>query len=218
MIKAAYSQSPKDIPNLADDDILETNGSVRVAVGLSIDYTTKKGIISIWRPNYVTNDQGQLEVEAAETLSAQVYTLLALNAILHANKDQVFRDEFGCPNLSPDAGLKLELKDFAPETLADGVSGSFLINSVTLCRFLDKAEQVEQKAKQVRGIVPRFLPGAKKRRRENTPPEEINSEDDRIFADDERRVRAQASEDDSSYNPSQSENIVKDLLQCSPIE
>lgn len=37
--------------------------------------------------------------------------------------------------------------------------------------------------------------------RENTPPEEINSEVDRVFADDERRIRARASEDDSSYNP-----------------
>lgn len=54
-------------------------------------------------------------MEAAETLSAQVYTLLTLNAMLHAIKGQVFRDEFGCPNLSPDAGLRLDLKDIAPE-------------------------------------------------------------------------------------------------------
>lgn len=74
-------------------------------------------------------------MEAAETLSAQVYTLLALNAMPHANKGQVFRDEFGAPNLSLDAGLKLELKDFAPEILTDGVSGSFLINSATLVDF-----------------------------------------------------------------------------------
>lgn len=54
-------------------------------------------------------------MEAAETLSAQVYKLLTLNAMLHAIKGQVFRDEFGCPNLSPDAGLRLDLKDIAPE-------------------------------------------------------------------------------------------------------
>lgn len=110
---------------MADDYILETNGSVRVVVGLGIDYHTKKGTISMRCPNYITNDQGQLELEAAETLSAQV-----------------IRDEFGSPNLSPDAGLKLELKDSAPEIQADGVSGSFLIKSATLCQFLDKAEQV----------------------------------------------------------------------------
>lgn len=125
VIEVAYSQISKDKPYLADDYILETNGSVRVVVGLGIDYPTKKDTISMRRPNYITNDQGQLELEAAETLSAQV-----------------FRDEFGCPNLSPDAGLKLELTDSAPEILANGVSGSFLIKSATLCRFLDKAEQV----------------------------------------------------------------------------
>jgi len=42
--------------------------------------------------------------------------------------DQVFRDESGGPNLSPDARLRLELKDFAPEDLAEGISDSFLIN------------------------------------------------------------------------------------------
>ena len=46
------------------------------------------------------------------------------------------------------------------------------------------------------------LPGAKKKWRENTPAEAINSEDERVFADDEQRVLALASEDDSSYNGS----------------
>ena len=56
----------------------------------------KKGTISICRPNYLTNDQGQLEVEVAETPSAQVYTLLALNAMLHANKSSDDLSRSGC--------------------------------------------------------------------------------------------------------------------------
>jgi hypothetical protein len=133
-----------------------------------------------------------------------------LYVALYAKKDQVFRDEFGSPNLSRGAGLKLELRDFAPEDLARGISGSFLIDSATLCRFLNEAEQEEQEAKQERGVVQRLLPGAKKRRREKTPPEDVNSEDDRGHADVERRVRARASEDDSSYQSSQSELPVED--------
>lgn len=42
VIEVAYSQSSKDIPNLADDYILETNGSVRVVVGLGSITIQKK--------------------------------------------------------------------------------------------------------------------------------------------------------------------------------
>lgn len=90
---------------------------------------------------------------------------------LYTKNGQVFRDEFGGPNLSQDTGLKLELGDFAPQDLARGISGSFLIDSATLYRFLNEAEQEEQEAKQKRGVVQRLVPGAKKRRREKTPPE-----------------------------------------------
>jgi len=102
--------------------------------------------------------------------------------------DQVFRDEFGDPNLSQDAGLKLELGDLAPQDLARGISGFFLIGSATLCRFLNEAEQEEQEAKQKRGVVQHLVPSAKKRRWEKTLLEDVNSEDDRRHANDERMV------------------------------
>jgi hypothetical protein len=146
-----------------------------------------------------TNEQGQLELEVAQTLNDQVCMLLFSMHVLYTKNGQVFHDEFGGPNLSRDAGLKLELRDFAPQDLARGISGSFLIDSATLCRFLNEAEQEEQEAEQERGVIQRLLPGAKKRRREKTPPEDINSEDDRRHVDNERMVRARASADDSSY-------------------
>ncbi len=115
--------------------------------------------------------------------------------------DEVFRDESGGPNLSPDAGLRLEQKDFAPEDLAVGISDSFLIDSAILCQFLNEAEHEEQETKQERGVVQQLLPGTKKRRRDETPPEEVSSDDE--LADDGRRVRTRESEDDSSYKSSQ---------------
>jgi hypothetical protein len=202
IIEVSHSQKTKAIPHLADDYILETNGSVRVVVGLDIDYKTKKGTLSMWRPGYVKNEQGQLELEATQTLDNQVGKSLVEYCAV-ANLDQVFRDEFGGPNLSPDAWLRLELKDFAPEDLAEGISDSFLIDPAILCQFLNEAEQEEQETKQERGVVQYLLPGAKKRRREKTPPEEVSSDDDHKLADDERRVRTRDSEDDSSYESSQ---------------
>jgi len=101
--------------------------------------------------------------------------------------NEVFRDESGRPNLSPDAGLRLDLKDFAPEDLARGISDSFFIDYAILCQFLNEAEYEEQETKQERGVVQQLLPGAKKRRRDVTPPEEVSSDDE--HADDGRRVR-----------------------------
>jgi hypothetical protein len=66
IIEVSYSQKTKVIPHLADDYILETNGSIRVVVGLGLDYKTKKATVTIWRPQYVTNANGDVELEAAQ--------------------------------------------------------------------------------------------------------------------------------------------------------
>lgn len=186
IIEVSYSQKTKAIPHLADDYILETNASVRVVVGLDIDYKTKKGTISMWHPRYVENEQGQLELEAAQTVYNEARRSL-LKHYAAVDMDQVFRDESGDPNLSADAGLRLELKDFAPADLAEGISDSFLIDSAILCQFLNEAEHEEQETKQKQAVVHHLLPGAKKRRREETPPEEFSFDGDLKFADDERR-------------------------------
>ena len=75
IIEVSYSQKTRAIPHLADEYILETDGSVRVVVGLDIDYKTKKGTASMWRPHYIRNEQGQLELEAAQTLNNLVCQL-----------------------------------------------------------------------------------------------------------------------------------------------
>jgi hypothetical protein len=68
IFEVSYSQKTKAMPHLSDDYILETNGSIRVVVGLNIDCKTKKGTMLVWRPYYVQNEQGQLELEATQTL------------------------------------------------------------------------------------------------------------------------------------------------------
>jgi hypothetical protein len=72
IIEVSYSQKSQAIPHLADDYILETDGSVRAVVGLDIDYKTKKGTVSMWRPGYVQNEQGHPELEATQTSCNQV--------------------------------------------------------------------------------------------------------------------------------------------------
>jgi len=72
-IEVSYSQKTRSIQYLADDYILETNGSIRVVVGLDIVYNAKQGTISLWRPQYVRNEQGQLELMATQPIKDQVH-------------------------------------------------------------------------------------------------------------------------------------------------
>lgn len=70
ILEVSYSKKKKDLPHLAEDYILGTYGSVRVVVGLDVDYKTRKGTISVWRPIFVRNERG-LELQAAQTVDAQ---------------------------------------------------------------------------------------------------------------------------------------------------
>jgi hypothetical protein len=76
-----------------------------------------------------------------------------LDVALCTKKYLVFRDEFSAPNLCRDVELKLDLRD---DDLTTGVSGSALIDSATLCQFLNEAEQEKQEAKQERGVIQPF--------------------------------------------------------------
>jgi hypothetical protein len=203
VVEVSYSQKKKALPYLADDYILGTNGSIRVVVGLDIDYkTTKRGTISIWRPEHVTNKQGKLGLKATQTLVDQVRVLPNSKIKLYTDTSQVFRDEFGNPNLlSPNTGLRFDLRDFAPDDLTTDISDSFLIDSATLCRLLEEAEDEERNQEQRQGSVQNLFPDEEKLYREQSPVEEVNAEDEHKFASIERKVQKCLSDDDISYSP-----------------
>lgn len=72
IIEVCYSQKRRQISRLADDYILNTDGSVNVVVCLDIDYKgSKKATISVWRPEYVTID-GVEEFRTSAVVEAQV--------------------------------------------------------------------------------------------------------------------------------------------------
>lgn len=72
IIEVCYSQKSREIPYLADDYILNTDGNVKVVVGLDIDYKkSQRARLSVWRPEYVLND-GELEFRTAAVVEAEV--------------------------------------------------------------------------------------------------------------------------------------------------
>ncbi|TKA49809.1 hypothetical protein B0A49_13400 [Cryomyces minteri] len=186
VIEVSYSQKRKDLSRLADDYILESNGNIRVVVGLDIEYRgSKKATLSVWRPQVVVSERDGHE----EMIAAQLVA------------DQEFRREDGTPVTS--AALQLQLKDFASElvgesyALADEVIS---LSSDTLCRHLMAAEARLQA--EERGLEDLPRPGLRKRRRSSTPPEQMASDDEAIFRTQEENVAKRVARDDSSYKAS----------------
>jgi len=64
------------LPSLADDYILGSDGNIRAVVGVDVDYTGKRATLLIWRPRFRTNDAGEEELDAYQTLADQVCSLI----------------------------------------------------------------------------------------------------------------------------------------------
>lgn len=73
VIEVSYSQKRKNLPRLADDYILGSDGDIRAVVAIDIEYgANKEAALSVWRPNTETNDAGEKELVAQQTITNQV--------------------------------------------------------------------------------------------------------------------------------------------------
>jgi hypothetical protein len=75
VIEVSYAQKRKDLPHLADEYILGSNGNIRVVIGLDVEYRGKMATMSVWRPRFSINGDGDEELEAEETVVNQVWLL-----------------------------------------------------------------------------------------------------------------------------------------------
>jgi hypothetical protein len=90
IIEVSYSQKRKDLPRLADDYILGSDGNIRAVIGLDIEYRGKMATLSVWRPRFSINEDGEEELEAEQTVVNQVCLVIGpiLN-ILTSVRDSV---------------------------------------------------------------------------------------------------------------------------------
>ncbi|KAL8718703.1 MAG: hypothetical protein Q9225_004193 [Loekoesia sp. 1 TL-2023] len=152
--QAGYSQQGKTLRDLADDYILGSDLRVRAmaAFDLSSKEKGKTATLSVWRPRRRQEDDGEVWITSCEV--------------------QVFRDASGEPNLDPDCGLRLHLRDFAGvescETF-DNIEGTIFISCASLCDFLNDAESpVPQPTITERPVL-------RKRRHTPSPEEQLNT-------------------------------------------
>ncbi|KAJ5843735.1 uncharacterized protein N7525_001476 [Penicillium rubens] len=161
IIEVCYSYKSRQVSYLADEYILDTNGSVNAVVALDIDCKgSKKAAITVWRPEYTTLD-GVEELQATAMVEALP-----------------FRTDSGLP--AEETALRLSLRDFATEELSRGLTSldqEISITSRQLCDFLSCAEEEQRGQTLLQGSINLLRPGAGKRRRPQTPPEQLSSEE-----------------------------------------
>ncbi|KAH8431861.1 uncharacterized protein LDX57_009512 [Aspergillus melleus] len=147
---------------IADEYILNTDGSVNAVVALDIDYKgSQKAAITVWRPEYITVD-GVEELQATAKVDALP-----------------FRTESGLP--VEGAALQLSLRDFATEELSRGhtsIDQEIFITSDQLCAFLSRAEEEQRGQMLHQGSINSLRPGARKRRRSPPPPDQPSSDEE----------------------------------------
>ncbi|KAI2791687.1 hypothetical protein POX_c04556 [Penicillium oxalicum] len=161
IIEVCYSQKSQRAAYLAEEYILDTDGSVNAVLILDVDYRgSQKATVTMWRPVYKIHD-GVEEFPAVVVIESQQF-----------RSDKGFPVE--CFRIS------LSLKDFATEELCNGVHGSdgcITLTSSQLCKFLSDAESRQKSQNEISGSVNQVRPGALKRRRVRSPPEQPSSDD-----------------------------------------
>ncbi|CAD6447901.1 208545f1-cdbb-490b-a257-2b6e381bd2e2 [Sclerotinia trifoliorum] len=167
VIDVSFSQKRKDLNRLAEAYILGFNGNICIMIGIDLEYReTKKVTLSMWRPQIIANENGEMELVAIQTIT-----------------DEVIRYGNGTWNESPQAGLHLQLKDFAIpalvsnyESINESMKNPLFISAKFMCESLEIAGAKIAMIEAKRGIAqPKGL-FVRKRVRSLTPEKELDED------------------------------------------
>ena len=201
IFEISFSQKRKDLARLADEYILGSDGSVRVVVGIDIDYKDKSAMLLMWRPQVQVNNAGKEELVIHQALSDQV--CLHFFYLAYTYLSQEFRTAKG--EVSSHTGLRLQLKDFVPPSLLPkdtNLGRDIFISSADLCAYLCKAELIVSDIKEKRGIKESLKPGMEKRRLSSSSIEELSTDDEARFQHKEKRDAKRSGSGDKAYRGS----------------
>lgn len=198
VIEICYSQKRRDVARLADDYILNTDGSIKAVVCVDIDYKqSQRATLSVWRPEYV-KVEGKEYFQTTADVDAQVCFRSHVLMFCDLTINQAFRTDDGTP--VEDTMLRLSLRDFATDSLLEeyaDINQEVVITAQQLCAFLQSAEARQAAQLHHEGSVNRIRPGVLKRRRRTTPSDATSSEDEPTSERERKRGRS-----DSDYHPS----------------
>ncbi|KAI9760042.1 MAG: hypothetical protein M1840_002743 [Geoglossum simile] len=185
VIETSFTQNRKDLPKLAEDYILGSQGNISVVIGLDIVYRgTKEATVSIWKPEQGLDEDG--------------IPFLGVKTIVDA---EPFRNSDGSP--VSDGNLTLSLSDILPACMTTSITcplPTFTIPYLKLARFLQFGEASQQVTESESGSYAMELPiGTKIRRRAASPEETLSPRRERAFAKSEKQAEEQTMRDDGTY-------------------
>ncbi|KAF4547348.1 Hypothetical protein D9617_45g091260 [Elsinoe fawcettii] len=183
ILEVAFAQKGKSLERLAENYLLDSDGSVQVVIGLDVQRSkagSLEGFLSVWRIRIVKVD---------ESCEMRLDTTNA-NIPLHGWYDQAT----GAP------GLRLSLRDFTCAELADeeldADTTDIDISGEDFCRFLQEAETSLQPPPLRKS---KLAPNVRKRKKSPTPLENIDTSDEETYLLREERSAKRAQVDDPDY-------------------
>jgi len=188
ILEVSHSQKRQDLPFLADNYILGSNGLTQAVIGIDLDYWGKGARVIVWRLNK-TKKNGEIILTVKETFQG------------------TFRDADG--NLvNGGQNLRIWLKDFGNKLDCPGiqkVQGAITISFTQLYELVQESEANDQTLKRRRGSDEVFEGRSKqkmvKKKRVRPSPEELASSDEERFKAAEKEVEKQLSDQDRDYIP-----------------
>ncbi|KAL2144182.1 hypothetical protein VTI28DRAFT_9473 [Corynascus sepedonium] len=101
ILEVSHSQKRQDLPFLADEYILGSNGLTQAVIGIDLEYQGKEARVQVWRPNK-TKKNGQTVLKTKETFKG---TFRDTNGnLVHGGQNlriwlKDFGNEFDCPGI-----------------------------------------------------------------------------------------------------------------------
>ncbi|KAK0646706.1 hypothetical protein B0T16DRAFT_414126 [Cercophora newfieldiana] len=177
ILEVSHSQKRQDLPFLADDYILGSNGLTQAVIGIDLDYQGKGARVIVWRPNK-TMKNGEIILTAKETFQG------------------TFRDADG--NLvNGGQNLRIWLKYFGNKLDCPGiqrVQGEITISFAQLYELVQESEADDQTLKRRRGSDEIFEGRSKqkmvKKKRVRPSLEELASSDEERFKELRKKSRS----------------------------
>ncbi|KAK5654449.1 hypothetical protein OQA88_7360 [Cercophora sp. LCS_1] len=134
ILEVSHSQKRQDLPFLADDYILGSNGLTQAVIGIDLEYQGKEAKVMVWRPNK-TEENGETTLTTKKTFEG------------------IFRDADGSL-VNGERNLRIWLKDFGNKLDCPGIQklgGSITISFTQLYELVLESEAIDQTRKRRRG-------------------------------------------------------------------
>ncbi|KAG8410212.1 hypothetical protein J3458_018248 [Metarhizium acridum] len=191
VLEVSDAQDGKNVPKIAQDYILYSNGDIKAVVGVDI-HKDEDANLSLWCPKYTWSAEEEIKVLEAEAIISNVPFRLNGSAI----------NEVKC--------LELHLSDFATDALCSGQESVLIC--ITFKRLFDllvRAERMEQARESTvaGGVKSRRV--TRKRRAPSSSEEEFQLEDEARYASLEEAAAEKAHRDDEEFEEPATKRRVK---------